>query len=184
MTLVIKDLRVNIENKEIHKGLNLSLSTGETHAIMGPNGTGKSTLANVLMGHPDYEVTGGTIELDGKNLLEMEPHQRSLAGIFLSFQYPVEIPGLTVGKFLKRAAEVRLPQGERLNVGQYLKEIRETLDFLEIDRGFINRYLNEGFSGGEKKRREMAQMLLMAPGFAILACTCEMLHPCLACPGT
>lgn len=168
MKLEIKNLHVEVEGKEILKGIDLTLETGEIHAIMGPNGSGKSTLANALAGHPAYQVTQGEVLLNGEDFLALEPHERALAGLFLSFQYPMEIPGLTVGKFLKRAAEIRLAKEERLQVGAYLKEIRETLDFLEMDQQFINRYLNEGFSGGEKKRMEMAQMLLFKPSFAIL----------------
>lgn len=168
MELRIENLHVAVEDKEILKGLDLRVKTGETHAIMGPNGSGKSTLANTLMGHPAYEVTEGSIYLDEVDVLSLAAHERALAGLFLSFQYPVEVPGLTVGKFLKRAAEARLPEGERLNVASYLKNIRETMDFLEMDQQFINRYLNTSFSGGEKKRMEMAQMLLLKPRFAIL----------------
>nr|WP_324292710.1 Fe-S cluster assembly ATPase SufC [Marispirochaeta sp.] len=134
---------------------------------MGPNGSGKSTLANVLMGHPKYEVTSGSVKLDGRELLEMEPDQRSLAGLFLAFQYPVEVPGLTVGKYLKRAAELRSME-EKLKVSSFIRELRETMDFLEMDQNFINRYLNEGFSGGEKKRMEILQMLTLKPVFAVL----------------
>lgn len=168
MELKIENLHVAVEDKEILKGVNLSVKTGETHAIMGPNGSGKSTLANALMGHPAYQVTDGSIYLDEVDILALEPHERALAGLFLSFQYPVEVPGLTVGKFLKRAAEVRLSDGERMDVAAYLKEIRETMDFLEMDQQFINRYLNTSFSGGEKKRMEMAQMLLLKPRIAVL----------------
>jgi len=168
MKLEIRDLRVSIEDKEILKGVNLTVNSGETHAIMGPNGSGKSTLANALMGHPEYTITSGSIMLDDIDLLDLDPHERALAGLFMSFQYPVEIPGLTVGKFLKRAAEIRVPKGESLQVGAYLKQIRETMDFLKMDQQFINRYLNAGFSGGEKKRMEIAQMLLLKPQMAIL----------------
>ncbi|MBN2625139.1 MAG: Fe-S cluster assembly ATPase SufC [Spirochaetales bacterium] len=168
MLLEIKNLKASVEGKPILKGLDFSLEKGQTHAIMGPNGSGKSTLANVLMGNPEYTVTDGSILWNGRDLLEMEPHERALAGLFLSYQYPVEIPGLTVGKFLKRAAESRLGGEEKLNVSAYLKEIRESMDFLEMDRKFINRYLNTGFSGGEKKRMEILQMLLFKPRLAIL----------------
>lgn len=168
MKLDIRNLRASVEDLPILNGVDLTLKSGQIHAIMGPNGSGKSTLANVLMGNPAYEVTGGSVTLDGVDLLSLEPHERALAGLFLSYQYPMEIPGLTVGKFLKRAAEVRLSDGDKLNVGQYLKKIRETMDFLEMDQKFINRYLNDGFSGGEKKRMEIAQMLMLNPRFAIL----------------
>ena len=168
MLLDIKNLKASIDGKPILRGLDLKLESGQLHAVMGPNGSGKSTLANVLMGNPVYEVTGGSVRLDGTDLLSLAPHERALAGLFLSYQYPVEIPGLTVGKFLKRAAEVRISEEENLNVAQYLKQIRETMDFLEMDQGFINRYLNTGFSGGEKKRMEIAQMLMLNPRLAIL----------------
>ena len=168
MLLEIKNLKASVEGKPILKGVNLTLGSGETHAVMGPNGSGKSTLANILMGNPEYEVTGGSVTWGTTDLLAMEPHERALAGLFLSYQYPVEIPGLTVGKFLKRAAEIRLDGKETLNVSHYLKEIRENMDFLEMDRQFINRYLNEGFSGGEKKRMEILQMLMFKPLLAIL----------------
>jgi Fe-S cluster assembly ATP-binding protein len=168
MLLEIKNLKASVEGKPILKGLDFTLEPGQTHAIMGPNGSGKSTLANVLMGNPEYAVTDGSIIWDDMDLLEMEPHERALAGLFLSYQYPVEIPGLTVGKFLKRAAESRLGEEDKLNVSAYLKEIRESMDFLEMDQSFINRYLNTGFSGGEKKRMEILQMLMFKPRLAIL----------------
>ncbi len=168
MLLEIKNLTASVEGKPILKGVDFSLDAGQTHAIMGPNGSGKSTLANILMGNPEYEVTGGSLLWNGTDLLGLEPHERALAGLFLSYQYPVEIPGLTVGKFLKRAAETRLEGEENLNVGSYLKEIRENMEFLEMDRNFINRYLNTGFSGGEKKRMEILQMLMFKPRLAIL----------------
>jgi Fe-S cluster assembly ATP-binding protein len=166
--LIIDDLHASVEDVPILKGINLSISPGEIHAVMGPNGSGKSTLAHVIAGHPAYRVTNGSITLDGEDLLVMEPHERALRGLFLSFQHPVEIPGLTVGKFFKRAAEVRLKGGQHPKLGSLIREIRETLEFLELDRDFINRYLNTGFSGGEKKRMEIAQMLLLKPVFAIL----------------
>lgn len=166
--LNIHNLCAAAGDNEILNGLTLSIGQGEIHAVMGPNGSGKSTLANVLAGNPEYRVTGGEVYWGNADLLALEPHERSLAGLFLAGQYPVEIPGLTVGKFLKRAAEVRLGEGENLKVGAYLKEIRENMDFLEMDREFINRYLNAGFSGGEKKRMEILQMLMLKPSLAIL----------------
>ena len=168
MKLDIRGLEANIAGKPILNGLDLSLSTGEIHALMGPNGSGKSTLANVIMGHPAYEVTGGEILLDGENILELEPHERSLRGLYLAFQYPVEVPGVTVGKFLKRALELHMPEGGKLNVSAYIKELRASMEFMEMDQQFINRYLNEGFSGGEKKRMEILQMLMIKPRFAVL----------------
>jgi Fe-S cluster assembly ATP-binding protein len=167
-TLRIEGLTAEIEGKPILKGVDLEIKSGEVHALMGPNGHGKSTLANILMGHPKYTVTGGKITLDGEDLLEMEVPDRSKAGLFLAFQYPVEIPGVTVGKFLKRAAEIHLAvKNEKLNVSQFIKQARADMDFLEMDQGFINRYLNEGFSGGEKKRMEILQLLTLKPAFAM-----------------
>jgi Fe-S cluster assembly ATP-binding protein len=169
-TLEIRGLKASIEDKPILRGIDLTLSTGKIHALMGPNGSGKSTLANVLMGHPAYEVTGGEVLFDGRNLLEMETDERARSGLFLAFQYPVEIAGVTVGKFLKRALEIHQKERgiEKMNVGAYIKSLRSTMDFLEIDQDFINRYLNQGFSGGEKKRMEIAQMLMMEPSFAVM----------------
>ena len=167
MVLEIKELKAKIDDKPILNGINLRLDTGQIHALMGPNGSGKSTLANVLMGHPKYEVTGGQVLLDGEDLLEMGIDERSRRGLFLAFQYPVEIPGVTVGKFLKRATELRAADG-KMDVSKYIKELRESMDFMEMDQQFINRYLNEGFSGGEKKRMEILQMLVLKPAFAVL----------------
>jgi Fe-S cluster assembly ATP-binding protein len=166
MKLEIKNLHARIEDKEILKGINLTLDSGEVTALMGPNGSGKSTLSNVIMGHPKYEVTEGEVLLDGENVLEMEVHERARAGIYLAFQYPTEVPGITVGKFLKRAVELR--QEGDMSVTQYIKNLREKMNFMEMDQKFINRYLNEGFSGGEKKRMEVLQMLMLQPKFAIL----------------
>lgn len=167
-TLEIKNLQASIKGKPILKGINLTINKGEVHALMGPNGSGKSTLANVLMGHPDYEVTGGEAFLDGKNILEMEVHERAKAGIFLAFQYPVEITGITVGKFLKRITEIKRGEDGKSNITAFIKEMRETMEFLEIDQQFINRYINHGFSGGEKKRMEVCQMIMTKPQLAIL----------------
>jgi len=165
--LTIQGLEAGIEGKTILRGLDLEISTGEIHALMGPNGSGKSTLANVLMGHPSYAVTGGSVSLDGRDFLALSPNERALLGIFLAFQYPVEIPGVTVGKFLKRAIELRVPTGG-MNVTAYVKRLREAMDFMEMDQAFINRYLNQGFSGGEKKRMEVLQMIMLEPSFAIM----------------
>lgn len=164
MKLEIKNLSAKVEDKEILRGLSLEINSGEVHAIMGPNGAGKSTLSHVIMGNPRYEVSGGEILLDGENLLEMETDERARLGLFMAFQYPVEIPGITVGRFLKRATEI---QGE-MKPGGFVKKLRETMKFLDIDQQFINRYLNEGFSGGEKKRMEILQMLVLKPGLGIL----------------
>lgn len=174
MKLEIIDLHAQIEGKEILKGINLSVQTGETHAIMGPNGSGKSTLSNVIMGHPSYQVTSGKVLLDGEDLLAMETHERALAGLFMAFQYPVEIPGITVGRFLKRAVEIRQEHDAAksgvpaVKASSFVKSLRENMTFMEMDQQFINRYLNEGFSGGEKKRMEVLQMLMIKPKFAIL----------------
>lgn len=174
MKLEIRNLHARIQDKEILKGINLTVQTGEMHAIMGPNGSGKSTLSNVIMGHPEYEVTDGEVLLDGVNLLDLETHERAQAGLFMAFQYPVEIPGITVGRFLKRAVEIKL-EAEATKTGAaapkasgFVKELRETMNFMDMDQQFINRYLNEGFSGGEKKRMEILQMLMLKPKFSIL----------------
>ena len=168
MQLEINDLYVTTDDKPILKGVNLEIDSGQTHAIMGPNGSGKSTLANVLLGHPAYEVTHGDIMLNGESLLDLAPNERAQKGIFLAFQYPVAVSGLTVGKFLKRALEVKLSGDLKLNVSTFLKDLQNEMDYLEIDQQFINRYLNEGFSGGEKKRMEILQMLMLKPTLAIL----------------
>jgi Fe-S cluster assembly ATP-binding protein len=225
-TLEIQDLKASIGEKPILQGIDLAVRTGEIHALMGPNGSGKSTLANVLLGHPAYRVTGGRVLLDGEDFLAMTTDERSRRGVFLAFQYPVEIPGITVGKFLKRALETRMSTGTQsqggqerapetraaagdgskapapagpvrapagpvrapagpvrapagpvraggaagagMNVTAFIRELRQAMDFMEMDQDFINRYLNQGFSGGEKKRMEILQMLMLAPAFAVL----------------
>ncbi|MBR9700703.1 Fe-S cluster assembly ATPase SufC [Candidatus Woesearchaeota archaeon] len=166
MKLEIKDLHANVDGKEILKGVNLVIESGELHAIMGPNGSGKSTLANVLMGHPKYEVTSGQIFLDGEDITEMEPDKRAKKGLFLSFQYPVEIPGVTVESFLRTA--VNEISDNDYDVVEFHKLLREKLDEFKIDDSFATRYLNQGFSGGEKKRMEILQMLMLNPKIAIL----------------
>ena len=165
--LQCRDLRAGIAGKPILQGLSLTLRAGEIHALMGPNGSGKSTLANVLMGHPAYAVESGSITLDGEDYLALSASERALRGVFLAFQYPVEISGVTVGKFLKRALELRTEKGA-MNVTAYIKQLREAMDFMEMDQAFINRSLNEGFSGGEKKRMEVLQMLMLRPSLALL----------------
>ncbi|MFP4114922.1 MAG: Fe-S cluster assembly ATPase SufC [Spirochaetota bacterium] len=167
MKIEIKDLRAGIDEKPILNGINLTMNSGEIHALMGPNGSGKSTLSNVIMGHPSYEVTGGEVLVDGANILEMEVDERARLGIFMAFQYPVEIPGVTVGRFLKRATEIRF-EGQEQKTKGFIKELRSNMDFMEMDQQFINRYLNEGFSGGEKKRMEILQMLMLRPTFAVM----------------
>jgi Fe-S cluster assembly ATP-binding protein len=171
--LRIEDLRVAIEGKEILRGVNLTLRQGEVHALMGPNGSGKSTLSYALMGHPNYEVTGGTATLDGQDILAMEPDERAKAGLFLAFQYPTSIPGVTVANFLRHAVtNVRNPdrkEGEDLiPMRDFRKELRDQMDELGMDHEFARRYLNEGFSGGEKKRAEVLQLAMLRPAFAIL----------------
>lgn len=168
MKLEIINLQASIDGKEILKGIDLTIKGGSIHALMGPNGSGKSTLANVLMGHPSYTVTGGSVAFNGEDLLTMTTDERARKGLFLAFQYPVEIPGVTVGRFFKRALETRLEKPLRLNLSAYLKELRENMSWLEMDQEFINRYLNQGFSGGEKKRMEILQMLMFKPAMAIL----------------
>lgn len=164
----IRDLCASVEGKPILKGVNLRVNRGETHALMGPNGSGKSTLASVIMGHPGYEVAGGQVCFKGQNILELETEERARLGIFLAFQYPVAIPGVTVAKFLKTAADAMRPGGEKISSAAFLKELREYMAFLEMDPAFINRFLNDGFSGGEKKRMEILQMLALKPAMAVM----------------
>ncbi len=168
--LEIKNLHASIEDKDILKGVDLSVKPGEVHAIMGPNGSGKSTLSSVIAGREDYEVTEGKIALNGEDLEDLAPDERAHKGIFMSFQYPVEIPGVTVTNFIKTAInETRKANGlEELPAKDMLKKIRETAELLEIDRKFLSRSLNEGFSGGEKKRNEIFQMAMLEPKLAIL----------------
>jgi Fe-S cluster assembly ATP-binding protein len=168
--LKIKDLKVEIEGKEIIKGLSLEINKGEVHAIMGPNGAGKSTLSAVIAGRDEYDVTGGSIEFDGKDIMDMAPEDRAHAGIFLSFQYPVEIPGVSVTNFIKTAInESRKARGlDPMPAKDMLKLMREKQVLLEMDKQFMSRSLNEGFSGGEKKRNEIFQMAMLDPKLAIL----------------
>ncbi|MBK3496149.1 Fe-S cluster assembly ATPase SufC [Viridibacillus sp. YIM B01967] len=167
-TLVITDLHVEIDGKEILKGVNLTLNTNEIHAIMGPNGTGKSTLASAIMGHPKYEVTSGSIMLDGEDVLEMEVDERAQAGLFLGMQYPSEISGVTNADFLRSAINARREEGDEISLMKFIRELDKKMEFLEMDLDMAQRYLNEGFSGGEKKRNEILQLMMIKPKFAIL----------------
>jgi Fe-S cluster assembly ATP-binding protein len=166
--LVIQDLHVSIGEQEIIRGLSLAVPKGEVHAIMGPNGSGKSTLAKVLAGHPDYVVTGGSVTMNGENILELEPDERARKGLFMAFQYPSEIPGVTIAKFLRAAIQARLPEWEELEATDYYQKLYEKMDSLEIPRTFTSRSVNEGFSGGEKKRCEILQMAMLEPAYAVL----------------
>jgi Fe-S cluster assembly ATP-binding protein len=167
-SLVIKDLHANIGEKEIVKGVSLTINRGEVHAIMGPNGTGKSTLAKVIAGHPDYTVTSGDVLIDGESILEKEADERSRAGIFLAFQYPSEIPGVSIANFLCAAQQARMAEGEELDATAYYKRLYSKMDMLKIDRKFTSRAVNDGFSGGEKKRCEILQMAMLEPKFALM----------------
>lgn len=170
--LSIKNLHVSIDDNEILKGLNLEIKAGEIHAIMGPNGTGKSTLAYSLMGHPSYDVTDGEVDFGGADLLEMGPDERSRAGLFLAFQYPVSIPGVTVANFLRTALNARRraenPDDKGISILEFRKILKEKMNLLKMDHAFAGRYLNDGFSGGEKKRAEILQMATLQPKIAIL----------------
>lgn len=167
-TLEIKDLHVEIDGKEILKGVNLTINTNEVHAIMGPNGTGKSTLASAIMGHPKYEVTQGEVLIDGENVLEMEVDERAKAGLFLAMQYPSEISGVTNADFLRSAINARREEGDEISLMKFIRELDKTMEFLEMPEEMGQRYLNEGFSGGEKKRNEILQMMMIKPTFGIL----------------
>ena len=181
--LVIRDLHAKIEDKEILRGVNLTVRQGETHALMGPNGSGKSTLANVIMGHPKYVVTQGEILFKGVNILELSADKRARMGLFLAFQYPSSVPGVTVANFLRRALEARregydpnapneptgeAPKKKGIPPAEFRKLINEKMKLLKVDSAFINRYINEGFSGGEKKRAEILQMAMLEPTMAVL----------------
>jgi Fe-S cluster assembly ATP-binding protein len=172
-TLKIENLRVAVEGKEILTGVDLAIRRGETHALMGPNGCGKSTLGLAIMGHPKYEVTEGTIELNGENIVEWEPHERARAGVFMAFQRPVAIPGVKMADFLRHATtNVRKPDRkedeELIPMREFRKELRDKMGQLKMDAEFARRYVNDGFSGGEMKRAEILQMAMLRPKFAIL----------------
>ena len=168
--LKIKNLIAGVEEAQILKGINLEVKAGEVHAIMGPNGSGKSTLSSVIAGKEDYEVEAGSIDFDGEDLLELAPEERAYRGVFLSFQYPIEIPGISVSNFIKTALnERRKAQGlEKMPAAKLLKMMREKMDLLSINKGYLSRNMNEGFSGGEKKRNEIFQMAMFEPKLAIL----------------
>jgi Fe-S cluster assembly ATP-binding protein len=170
--LLVKDLFVKVEDQQILNGINLKVPQGEVHAIMGPNGTGKSTLAYTLMGHPKYQIESGEISLDGKSLIGMPPEERSRLGLFLAFQYPVAIPGVTVANFLRTAInahrKAKSPEDKGIPIPEFRKSLTEKMDFLKMDHAMAGRYLNDGFSGGEKKRVEILQMAMLEPGMAIL----------------
>jgi Fe-S cluster assembly ATP-binding protein len=169
--LEIRDLHVALadsQDKPIVNGVTLTIKSGEVHAIMGPNGTGKSTLSKAVAGHPDYAITGGDVLLDGRSILEMEPDERARAGLFLAFQYPSEVPGVSIANFLRAALQARLSEGEDLDATAYYKRLYSKMDMLKIDRKFTSRAVNEGFSGGEKKRCEILQMAMLEPAFALM----------------
>jgi Fe-S cluster assembly ATP-binding protein len=170
--LEIRNLHVSVEDKPILRGVNLTIKQGEVHALMGPNGSGKSTLANALMGHPAYIVTAGQVIYDGKDLLELEADERSRAGLFLAFQYPVSIAGVTLANFLRQAINSRMkaenPDSKGISVPEFIRLLRSKMDYLQMDHSFAGRYLNEGFSGGEKKRAEILQMATLEPRIAVL----------------
>ena len=166
--LEIKDLNVSINGTQILKDFSLTVPKGEVHAIMGPNGTGKSTLAKALAGHEDYEITSGSVLLDGEQIIGMEPDAISRQGLFMAFQYPSEIPGVSIANFIRAARTARLEEGENFSAPAFYKELYEKMDLLKIDRAFTSRSVNEGFSGGEKKRCEILQMAMLKPSYAVL----------------
>ena len=167
-TLEIKNLHVSIEDKEILKGVNLTINTNEVHAIMGPNGTGKSTLSAAIMGNPSYTVTEGEILFDGENVLELEVDERARLGLFLAMQYPSEIPGITNAEFMRAAINAKRAEDDKISVMDFIKKLDKNMELLNMKEEMAERYLNEGFSGGEKKRNEILQLLMLEPTFAIL----------------
>jgi Fe-S cluster assembly ATP-binding protein len=168
MSLTIENLHASVDGNEILKGLNLEIPAGEVHAIMGPNGSGKSTLSKIIAGHEDYEVTEGRVLLDGVDIAELEVDERSRAGIFLAFQYPAEVPGVSNANFLRAALQARLPEGEEIDAVAFYKDMYAKMDELEMNRKFTSRSVNEGFSGGEKKRNEILQMIMLDPRYCLL----------------
>ncbi|HEY1792479.1 MAG TPA: Fe-S cluster assembly ATPase SufC [Opitutaceae bacterium] len=167
-SLDIKNLHVSTDGREIVRGVSLTINSGEVHAIMGPNGTGKSTMAKAIAGHPDYAITEGDVLVDGKSIIGMEPDERAREGIFLAFQYPSEIPGVSIANFLRAAIQARMAEGEEIDASGYYKRLYQKMDLLKIDRTFTSRALNDGFSGGEKKRTEILQMAMLEPRFALM----------------
>ena len=168
MSLTIENLHASVDGNEILKGLNLEIPAGEVHAIMGPNGSGKSTLSKIIAGHDDYEVTEGRVLLDGVDIAELEVDERSRAGIFLAFQYPAVVPGVSNANFLRAALQARLPEGEEIDAVAFYKDMYAKMDELEMNRKFTSRSVNEGFSGGEKKRNEILQMIMLDPRYCLL----------------
>ena len=166
--LEIRNLHATVGDQPILKGINLTVPRGELHAIMGPNGNGKSTLAKVIVGDPEYTVTQGEVLVDGQNILEMEPDERARLGVFLAFQYPVEIPGVTIANFLRLAMQARKAEGEEVSFTEFYGKLQSALKTLEWDESIVERYLNAGFSGGEKKRNEILQMLMLEPNYIIM----------------
>lgn len=168
LQFIIDGLKATVEGKEILKGVSLKIQGGEVHAVMGPNGTGKSTLAAAIMGHPKYEVTGGSVSLNGEDVLEMEVDERARAGMFLAMQYPSEISGVTNSDFLRSALNARREEGNELSLIRFIRQMEASMKDLDINPEFAHRYLNEGFSGGEKKRNEILQMMMLDPKIAIM----------------
>ncbi len=168
--LEIRDLHVKVEGEDtdILRGVNLAIRHGEMHALMGPNGSGKSTLAKVIAGHPGYEVTRGDVFFEGESALDLEPHERSRAGIFLAFQYPAEIPGVSISNFLRTATSARLEEDEEMDIFAFQKRLMDKLEMLKVDPAFAARYVNQGFSGGEKKRNEILQLAMLEPRMAVM----------------
>ena len=166
--LEIKNLTVEVAGKKVVDGLSLSVPAGQVHAIMGPNGTGKSSLSKAIAGHPEYPITGGEVLLDGENIVGLPPDEIARKGFFLAFQYPVEIPGVSIANFIRACLSARLPEGQTLNPVEYYKNLHAKMDELKMDRSFTTRSVNDGFSGGEKKRCDILQMLMLNPKFAIL----------------